>query len=260
MTQNWNDAWVEAGEEDGRYFHALLGVTLGAYAGEPKLHALLRVLSSRCWALRWAHTHGCIRAAVGAAALPLLAGADPKAALLRDLCLPRLRCGAALLLPLPALSCCPAGCITIAGLLYHWFAPGGADCSLNISLITLSLVLCIVLSLITLHPQASVGWGLLGNWRRVWPAAAYRCSRGMQQPNGPQQLRRRLVFPHHRHVPCTVAVAPLPAAQLFTACVPLPPFCPCAGAARLAVPRRLHLPLHNVPRLLGAAGRGGWVG
>lgn len=81
VTQNWNDAWVEAGEEDGRYFHALLGVTLGAYAG----------------------------------------------------------------------------CITIAGLLYHWFAPGGADCSLNISLITLSLLLCIVLSLITLHPQVQRG-------------------------------------------------------------------------------------------------------
>lgn len=181
--------------------------------------------STRCWGSRWAHMRvspscmrccACCPPAAGRCAghihtdaseppLVLLrcrcrAGADPKAALLRDLCLPRLRCGAALLLPLPALSCCPAGCITIAGLLYHWFAPGGADCSLNISLITLSLVLCIVLSLITLHPQASVGWGLLGNWRRVWPAAAYRCSRGMQQPNGPQQLRRRLVFPHHRHV------------------------------------------------------------
>lgn len=33
VTQNWNDSWVEAGEEDPFYFKALLGVTLGAYAG-----------------------------------------------------------------------------------------------------------------------------------------------------------------------------------------------------------------------------------
>ena len=33
VVQGWNDAWVEAGEEDPRYFHALLAVTLGAYAG-----------------------------------------------------------------------------------------------------------------------------------------------------------------------------------------------------------------------------------
>lgn len=46
-----------------------------------------------------------------------------------------------------------AGCLAIGGLLFHWFAPGGADCSLNISLITVSLVLCVVLSLVTMHPQ-----------------------------------------------------------------------------------------------------------
>lgn len=86
MTQGWNDAWVEAGEEDDRYFHALLAVTLGAYAG----------------------------------------------------------------------------CAAIGGLLFHWFAPGTADCSLNISLITLSLVLCLVLSLVTMHPQARLaGTGAL---------------------------------------------------------------------------------------------------
>lgn len=81
VTQNWNDSWVEAGEEDPFYFKALLGVTLGAYAG----------------------------------------------------------------------------CITIAGLLYHFFAPSGADCSLNISLITLSLILCIILSVITMHPRVERG-------------------------------------------------------------------------------------------------------
>jgi hypothetical protein len=48
-----------------------------------------------------------------------------------------------------------AGCIAIGGLLYHFFAPAGADCSLNISLITLALLLCLALSLITLHPAVS---------------------------------------------------------------------------------------------------------
>ena len=33
VTQNWNDAWVEARAGDVRFFHALLGVTLAAYAG-----------------------------------------------------------------------------------------------------------------------------------------------------------------------------------------------------------------------------------
>ena len=61
VTQNWNDAWVEAGEEDGRYFHALLGVTLGAYAGGLLLPPLLL--------LRIA---GLAHAAAPAAALPQL--------------------------------------------------------------------------------------------------------------------------------------------------------------------------------------------
>lgn len=81
VTQSWNDAWVEAGEGDVRYFHALLAVTAAAYAG----------------------------------------------------------------------------CAAIAGLLYHFFAPASADCSLNISLITLALILCIVLSTITLHPAVQRG-------------------------------------------------------------------------------------------------------
>lgn len=27
MTQNWNDAWVEKGDEDERYLYGLLGIT-----------------------------------------------------------------------------------------------------------------------------------------------------------------------------------------------------------------------------------------
>jgi hypothetical protein len=131
VTQNWNDAWVEAGEGDVRYFHALLGVTGVAYAGEQQ--AREGSMDSRhrahapalIWCMtRWQHARGCatrayhLRRAVRAAA-----------------------------------------CATIAGLLYHFFAPSGADCSLNICLITLALVLCIVLTTVTLHPAVSLGLG-----------------------------------------------------------------------------------------------------
>ena len=44
---------------------------------------------------------------------------------------------------------------TIAGQLYHYFAPAGQDCSLNISLVTLSLLLCLLLSMLTMHPAVS---------------------------------------------------------------------------------------------------------
>jgi serine incorporator 1/3 len=50
-----------------------------------------------------------------------------------------------------------AGTATIAGLLYHWFAPPTADCSLNISLITLALLLVLCLSLATFHPAVRQG-------------------------------------------------------------------------------------------------------
>ena len=42
---------------------------------------------------------------------------------------------------------------TSAGLAYHWFAPGTHDCSLNISLITLGLILVILITAVTLHPR-----------------------------------------------------------------------------------------------------------
>ncbi len=47
------------------------------------------------------------------------------------------------------------GSIVLFILSYVWFAPsaGDIDCSLNISMITLGLLMCVVLSLITLHPR-----------------------------------------------------------------------------------------------------------
>ena len=37
------------------------------------------------------------------------------------------------------------GAIALAGLSYHWFAPGTHDCSFNISIVTVALLLCVVL-------------------------------------------------------------------------------------------------------------------
>lgn len=58
--------------------------------------------------------------------------------------------------PPPALSVlCYGGGIAIAGLLYHWFAPGGHDCSFNITIITVALILCVAFSLMSMHPAVS---------------------------------------------------------------------------------------------------------
>lgn len=45
---------------------------------------------------------------------------------------------------------------------YLWFSPSGPDCSLNMSLITIGLIACVVLSILTLHPSV----------RRVNPGAS----------------------------------------------------------------------------------------
>ena len=164
VTQAWNDAWVEAGEADDRYFHALLAVTVAAYAG----------------------------------------------------------------------------CAAIGGLLFHWFAPAGADCSLNISLIVLSLVLCLVLSLVTVHPRVSAGGAGGGDARMLLSArsGALHRARGACKP---ACTARR--WPRH-HAACM---------HPARACAPPPrPRHPApAGGARLALPRRRHLALHHVPGLLG---------
>ena len=47
MTQAWNDAWVEEGEHDPCYFHALLAVTLGAYTGTLRV-CVCAVLKGAC--------------------------------------------------------------------------------------------------------------------------------------------------------------------------------------------------------------------
>jgi serine incorporator 1/3 len=63
-----------------------------------------------------------------------------------------------------------AGCITMAGLMFHWFNPtiqggeGGGDCSLNISLITIAILLCMAITFVSLHPAVSRG--------SIFPAAS----------------------------------------------------------------------------------------
>jgi hypothetical protein len=50
------------------------------------------------------------------------------------------------------------GTLTLAGLMFHWFKPSGAgSCSLNILLITLTLLLCITISALSLAPFARKG-------------------------------------------------------------------------------------------------------
>ena len=44
MTQAWNDAWVEKGDEDERYLYGLLGITGGWWAGGG-----LAGLQLHCW-------------------------------------------------------------------------------------------------------------------------------------------------------------------------------------------------------------------
>ena len=45
-----------------------------------------------------------------------------------------------------------AGCGALVGLCFHWFAPSDIDCSFNLTIISLSLVLVVVLCLTSFHP------------------------------------------------------------------------------------------------------------
>ncbi|KXZ45723.1 hypothetical protein GPECTOR_51g709 [Gonium pectorale] len=72
-----------------------------------------------------------------------------------------------------------AGTLTLAGLMYHWFKPAGAgSCSLNIALITLTLLLAVGFSMLSLTPVVRQG--------SIFPAsvislyAAYLCFSALQ--------------------------------------------------------------------------------
>ncbi|KFM24734.1 putative serine incorporator [Auxenochlorella protothecoides] len=88
VTQAWNDAWVEAGDEDETWLYGLLAATLGALGG----------------------------------------------------------------------------CVALAALCFHFFAPASQDCSLNLTLISLTLVLVVVMALTSFHPAVEAG--------SLFPAAA----------------------------------------------------------------------------------------
>lgn len=50
------------------------------------------------------------------------------------------------------------GVVGIDGFMYYWFKPSGAgDCSFNIGMITLTLIICVGFSMLSLHPQAHNG-------------------------------------------------------------------------------------------------------
>jgi hypothetical protein len=59
---------------------------------------------------------------------------------------------------LAATLACYAGALTLLGLAFRWFHPHGAgDCSLNVFLITLALLLGVAYSVAALHPQVQHG-------------------------------------------------------------------------------------------------------
>jgi len=50
-----------------------------------------------------------------------------------------------------------AGSITLVVFLYKWYSPDGEECSRNVWLITVTLVLCVVFTAISVHPVAKEG-------------------------------------------------------------------------------------------------------
>jgi hypothetical protein len=53
---------------------------------------------------------------------------------------------------------CYLGACTLVGVLFYWFKPAGAgDCSFNILIISLTLILGVAVSLLSLHPRATNG-------------------------------------------------------------------------------------------------------
>lgn len=57
------------------------------------------------------------------------------------------------------------GAATLTGLMYHWFKPAGAgDCSFNMFVVTMSLLLCFAFSAMAFHPKVPNG--------SIFPAAA----------------------------------------------------------------------------------------
>lgn len=49
--------------------------------------------------------------------------------------------------------------LTMAGLMFHWYSPSGVEggCALNVTVITLALVLCVIYAMLSLHPMSSNG-------------------------------------------------------------------------------------------------------
>ncbi len=47
---------------------------------------------------------------------------------------------------------CYAGIAAIVGVLFYWFNPGGADCSFNVSVIVLTILVCLTLGAASMHP------------------------------------------------------------------------------------------------------------
>ena len=163
---------------------------------------------------------------------------------------------------LPAPLALPAaGCVTIAGLLFHWFSPSGVDCSLNVSIVALSLILCIILSLLTMHPTVSGAAPLVRSWRQQPCAALGRagCATEAEQGRGAgaakcsgRQAGSAAAFRGHRGRFTRQSALPSTHSCSHASCLCCTPPT-SAGAARQPVPCCLHLSVHNVPGLQRAA-------
>lgn len=51
---------------------------------------------------------------------------------------------------------CYAATFSFSGLLFHWFAPSGHDCSLNMFFIVMTLILVVVFAFVALHPKVEM--------------------------------------------------------------------------------------------------------
>lgn len=170
FVQCWNDNWAANGEEDNRWYYALLSLTgvcyalaltlAGAHALVCMGHPALRSSSAPPAAPARCVVVACMHAACWAA-ITCFGVSVPDAAC-KGLPLPQVgrgsRCAKG-----PRHDAMPshvraAHAHARAGLLYYWFKPAGAgSCSMNVAFVTLTLLLCVGFSLLSLHPVSRGG-------------------------------------------------------------------------------------------------------
>ncbi len=72
------------------------------------------------------------------------------------------------------------GSLTLSALMFHWFKPSGVDCSFNVSLITVALLLCVAFSVMSLLPAVTNNRGSIFPASVVSLYCIYLCFSAMQ--------------------------------------------------------------------------------